>query len=244
MKKFKKYMNSILKFRTRLIQLVSSEVVYEGVRIPITGTHLSFAIIHQLVGKNYEKPEIYAISRIVRDNDRILELGAGIGVVSAITAKKFPFVKILSFEANPSLVTPIKNLHQLNNICSISVINAICTATESMGNERKFYVTKSFSRSSVIPPLLIDHEINVPTVQVNKVINDFSPTILIMDIEGGEAELIPSICLGGVREIVIELHPNVLDDNEIFKIFSALINAGFCPKLNYSQANVFLFSRV
>ena len=63
--------------------------------------------------------------RVVRQGDRVLELGAGIGFMSTHIAKARKIREINTFEANPHLIPYIQSVHEANDVNNVHVHNAI-----------------------------------------------------------------------------------------------------------------------
>ena len=65
--------------------------------------------------------------------------------------------------------------------------------------------------------------ITVPAISIAAAIDQFDPTVLVLDVEGAEYELLT--CVGDwkrVRSIHLEIHPSLLSDKLIHEIYSAL----------------------
>ncbi|WP_299614166.1 FkbM family methyltransferase [uncultured Tateyamaria sp.] len=167
--------------------------------------------IRRMNAGRYEGEEITGALAVVQPGDRVLELGAGLGVVGAVIAKNAMPDAVLSFEANPNLIPHIKALHRLNSLEDVmEVRHQVVTAGPDQPDTITFHLRTSYLGSS-----LIQHEhrrttpVEVPTVPYNDVINAFQPDVLIMDIEGGELDLLRHANLRGIRAIVLEFHPDV-----------------------------------
>ena len=71
--------------------------------------------------------------------------------------------------------------------------------------------------------------ISVPAVQLNDVVAEFKPNVLVCDIEGGELELIPALDASGLRAVLMELHPDRLSGAQLAEIDAALAAHGLHP---------------
>ncbi|WP_299041064.1 FkbM family methyltransferase [uncultured Tateyamaria sp.] len=158
----------------------------------------------------YEGEEIAGALAVVRPGDRVLELGAGLGVVGAVIARNAQPDAVLSFEANPNLIPHIEALHRLNGLEEVmEVRHQVVTAGPNQPQHMTFHLRNSFLGSSLIDtPRRQTTAVDVPTVPYGRVINTFRPDVLIMDIEGGELDLLRHANLRGIRAIVIEFHPD------------------------------------
>ena len=77
-----------------------TELTVHGVRVPISPDEVSAEIWRALQSGSYEANEVRRIARAIRPGDRVLELGAGLGVITSIIAS-VDDVRVWSFEADP-----------------------------------------------------------------------------------------------------------------------------------------------
>lgn len=191
---------------------VSDEVaaVCLGVKIPHS-KFLNEKRIERINAARYEGQEIKGALHVVRPQDRVLEVGAGIGVVGGVIAKNAQPERLLSFEANPELVPAILALHRLNGLeTRAQVRNQVLFAGEGRPETMGFHLHKSFLGSSLLGDTVpAGRRVEVPTVDVAEVMAELRPTVLIMDIEGGELALLEAMDLAPFRAVVIEFHPGV-----------------------------------
>lgn len=204
---------------------------------------MPFPIFKQLLEDDYEDPELMAAEGLIRKDDRVLELGTGLGIVSALISRMAPGIAIHSFEGNPSLLPHITQLHQCNGINSVRVTNAILEPHPS-SNVRNFHIHKYFSEGSIYKSKLSNSIIEVPVVDIDILMRDFMPTILICDIEGAEELVIPDCDLSTLRGIVLELHPNLVSQAGVNRIYDALSSARLYPNTELSSKQVVAFERI
>ena len=178
-----------------------------GVHVPVS-PFLNDTRIQRMNAGRYEGEEIAGALSVVRPGDRVLELGAGLGVVGAVIARNAHPDAVLSFEANPNLIPHIEALHRLNGLEEVmEVRHQVVAAGPNQPEHMTFHLRNSFLGSSLIDnPRRQTTQVDVPTVPYDTVINTFRPDVLIMDIEGGELELLRHANLRGIRAIVIEFH--------------------------------------
>lgn len=212
--------------------------------MPAHGPHVILPIWQQITSKDYETHEIKALLALVHENDTVLELGAGMGVVSGIAAKQFPSIRVVSFEANPYMIGPIRELHKINSIQNATVHNELLTHGEG-GRARDFHIAWSFAESSVIAEgARKDSVVKVTERNVQATLNDLKPDLIVCDIEGGETEIFEKIDLAGVRAIILELHPKVIGRSAEARIYDSIIGNGFYPVIDLCGGTVVAFERV
>lgn len=202
--------------------------ICKGVKVPHS-PFLTETRIKRIEEARYEGEEIDGALSVIGPEDRVLELGAGLGVVGGVVAVNARPERILSFEANPNLVPHIRDLYALNGIEDrIKVRNELLIASPDRPETMTFHVHSSFLGSS-----LIDRDdrkttpVEVPTVAFDKIRRRFKPTVLVMDIEGGELDFLQHADLTGIRAIVIEFHPNAYGIEGVKTCKNLLRGAGF-----------------
>ena len=77
-------------------------MTFEGLRVPAS-PFVPEPRIRQIAAGKYERPEMRLGLKLVKDGDRIVELGSGIGFVGGYIALNKPGSQLRSFEANPNL---------------------------------------------------------------------------------------------------------------------------------------------
>ncbi len=178
----------------------------------------------------YEGQEIKAGLRIVVEDDVVLEIGAGIGLVGAVIAANAKPLKVASFEANPNLIPVIEELYALNGLNDrISVTNAVLVTTPDAPATLPFHLHKSYLGSSLFNtnPIRSTERVDVPTASFPDACNELKPTVLVMDIEGGELELLRHADLSDFRAIVLEFHPKIYGPEGMRECKRLLRRAGF-----------------
>ncbi|CAN0002947.1 unnamed protein product, partial [Chrysoparadoxa australica] len=73
----------------------------------------------------YERKECDAVMRVVREGDRVLELGGGIGYMSTLLSVKKKVARVVSYEANPALIPYIRSVHAANDVTNVDLRNAL-----------------------------------------------------------------------------------------------------------------------
>jgi len=182
---------------------------------------------------NYEDDERETLRATVRPGDRVLEIGACLGVIGILAARIVGQDNVLCYEANPNLEWLIRKNYDLNNLHPRLVMKAVTKE----GGRTKFHLGEDPLASSVFS--LDDfREVEVDSVPINKAIADFDPSVILMDAEGAELELLPKADLSDVRAVAVELHANLLGFRGIAEVEQAMKEKGFAPskRLNTSAA--------
>jgi FkbM family methyltransferase len=206
-----------------------------GVRVPPSPL-LNDQRIERINAARYEGQEIAGALKVVRPGDRVLEMGAGIGLVGAITLRNARPERVLSFEANPALIPHIEALYRLNGLEDrIEVRNRVLVSDPKTPESLPFHVRNSYLGSSLIDAEHRQTEaITVQTEAFEPLRATFAPDVILMDIEGGELEFLRHARLDGVRAIVIEFHPDAYGVEGMRECKRILERAGFArvPRLS------------
>lgn len=180
-------------------------------------------VVAYILSGDYEAPERRILEHALDDQDIVLELGSGIGYLSAFCAKRIGGERVFTFEANPALEPIIRRNYQLN---AVRPSLEICMLGESAG-ETEFFVTRNFWSSSTIRAKGPTKTVRVRIQPFNDAFARIRPTVLVIDIEGGEQELVRHMRLDGVRTICIELHPRVIGEAGTSEVIGRFLDAGF-----------------
>jgi FkbM family methyltransferase len=204
-----------------------STVTLHGVRVPLDGPWLTDGIRWAFVHEQYEHDVLGILERHLRADDRVLEAGAGLGVVTTAAAKVVGPEAVLSFEANPRLLPAIEQTGRANGL-RLPVRHAVLGDAEGM---TRFHVHPAFEASSLTPAAGAE-AIEVPVVSFDDALAEHEPTFLIVDIEGGEVGLFGNRTLpAAVRALCLELHPDVVGRTAVRELLGHLMAQGFDPDL-------------
>lgn len=195
--------------------------------------------------EGYEGHEIRGAMHVTTPEDRVLELGTGLGIVSGAVALNCQPQAVLSFEANPDLLPHIRELHRVNRLeNTISVENAVLCGTGPRPALIDFNIAGDFRSSSLLKrgkaPV---QTIKVPTAGFAEVVAGFRPSVLLMDIEGGELSLLRDADLSAFRAVIIEFHPGAYSDEGMEECKNILVSAGFDPLESHSTRRIWTCTR-
>jgi FkbM family methyltransferase len=217
----------------------SAATEHLGIRIPPDIPLLTDRIRDSIEAGRYEAREARAVSKLSRPGDVVLEVGSGIGFLSCYCAKIVKASKVVTFEANPELLPTIAELHALNGV-TVDVRNAVLAAEEG---EASFFIAPHFWGSSTRKTRRALREITVPKAPVMGVLEEVRPDVLIVDIEGGERDLVMAIAALDARAVVMELHPRVLRPRELNRIFTRMFALGYVYSCDVSAGPIVAFER-
>jgi FkbM family methyltransferase len=197
-------------------------VTVEGIRLRV-GRHMSRRVERAISQGGYERDELRLIKLVLAPSDTVLEVGAGIGLVSAFCAKSVGSERVFSFEANPDLEPCIRETYALNGVqptlemCAIRGVAGRVTLFRS----RHLFSSSLIQRSPRAVP------IEVPGKALSYVVEQIRPTLLIVDVEGAEGELFVGAQLPGISKVIVELHERIIGREAVGQVRTALNAVGF-----------------
>lgn len=231
-----------------MAQVITENVTCRGVEIPLDGDTITPMAERKLRKEFYETPEVMGLPKFIRKKDRVLELGAGIGFISTYLSKVLGVSHVSCVEANPKLCEFIARVHSVNGVSNAQIWNAVALSdVEGIPDEKTlpFYVTTPFWSSSMIQPSGDAYVTqDVPVIRLSDIVAEVSPTVIVCDIEGGEADLFEKVDLSGVRYIYMELHTRTCGGTGIVKVFENMHRHGFFYHQGVSSAGVVLFKKL
>lgn len=192
----------------------------------------------------YERKECDAVMRVVREGDRVLELGGGIGYMSTLLSVRKRVASVVSYEANPALIPYIRSVHAANGVTNVDLRNALLAPRA--GDPVPFYIRRNFLASSLdrdADPDSVTEAVEIVQHPVGPVLEAEKPDVLVCDIEGAEAELLPAADWSCLRAAVIELHPQWIGQSGVQAVFDAMHRAGLTYFPRASEAKVVTFRK-
>lgn len=221
-------------------------ITYQGVHISIDPLIMSPKMIEVIKAGRYETQESRQIGKIIQEGEVVLEIGAGIGFISTLIARNPLTRRVVSYEANPSLITKIQQT-LTDNIPNVSknweVRNAVLMNGQ-LPDSIRFYVHKDFWASSLEPSESAVRIEQVRAERFNAVLADLKPTMIVCDIEGGELDLFKNADLSGVRKVYMEVHQRRIGRRGMKDLFNYFHARDFHYDQSHSEGSVVLFSHV
>ena len=161
------------------------------------------------------------------------------GFIGLVCAKRLTTGQLIGVEANPKLLPLIRENFELNQL-EIELVHA---AVSDQSGTIEICVSDDFRYSGVG---LADQQevISVPSTTLNELLTRYRPTLLVLDIEGVETNILNRESdLDSVRSIAVEVHANLTGDPAITQMLSALFDKGFVMDTSASRFPVVLLSR-
>lgn len=212
-----------------------------GITVPLASDEVSPVIWQALTCGSYEAKEARWVFKAVRPNDRVLELGTGIGIITSLMAT-IPGVLVWSFEANPSTAALARRVISANNLRNVVLSQGILTAGEP--GTFPFYVRDDLWMSSMDKSQgPYRREISLASTNIDQFIADHAINVLVMDIEGAERDLLGGSELPGIERVFLELHDHLYGLSGVREITQALAAKGFAYDPRGSNGPCVLFAK-
>ncbi|MEM6974597.1 MAG: FkbM family methyltransferase [Pseudomonadota bacterium] len=179
--------------------------------------------------ETYERGEVALLSAVLRPGDRVIDIGSGIGLTAMFAARAVgPSGAVLGFEANPEALALARAQAEANG-CAIEFRNALLVSDPDAPATLPFHLHPRFISSTARadrPGAM--REIALPTVPLPPLLAEFRPSVLSIDIEGFEVDLLSGLNdFGPVRAIVMETHAAVTGAAALATLEAHLAAAGF-----------------
>lgn len=187
------------------------------------GRHMSPRVERALSRGGYEREELRLIGEVLLPEDIVLEVGAGLGLVSTYCAKRVGSSRVFAYEADPELEPCIRETYELNGV---NPTLEMCAVGGQAGRVTLFR-DKHFVSSSVVRRRVGAKPIEVPGKALSYIVEKVRPTVLIVDAEGAEREMFEGAQLEGVTRIVLELHDRVIGPLGTDRVRASLAAMGF-----------------
>lgn len=208
------------------LEIRGNKAEIDGCIFSIDTPYLSTSLKSRFALDRYEKPERQAL-QFLPTMLPVVELGAGIGVVSCLANKRLAHPEQhYVIEANPFLLP----LLYKNRILNQSAFTILHGAISYSGNQQELFLERNFTDSNTIRSG--SQTIKVPSVSLGEIakryrLNEFS---LICDIEGAEFAMVENeadYISHAIRFIICETHPFILGEDRVASMLELLKSMGF-----------------
>ena len=191
-----------------------------------------------LYREDYEASEARMVREHLRNDDRVLEIGGGVGLISLLCAKTCGAENLSIFEPNPAAVAAIEVNFSLNGMTP----NISQAAMALEDGTIEFFMNDNIFSSSLIDRKNDAEPVAVATRDIRSVIAETKPTVLVMDIEGAEIDALPHAAAPSVRAMIVELHPHIVGQDAVDGLIRTMEAAGY-PVTVQADDKVVMFER-
>ena len=203
--------------------LRTRHVTIDGLRLIAYRQDVPKHVSQMLVRGDYEMPERRAVSQLLQADDRVLEIGSCIGLVAMTAARIVGAKNVLSFEPNPAAAKVARENFALNGL-PVELVNAAVGAEDGM---LKLRIAPGSWLGASARRHFEGRTVATPMRSIAAAVAAFKPSVLVIDVEGMEDELLPACPLAGVRALVVEVHPDVIGADGVEALGQHLRSSGF-----------------
>jgi FkbM family methyltransferase len=209
-----------------------------GIRIRV-GRHMSPSVERAVTRGGMLEDELRLLRMLLTPQDIVLEVGAGLGIVSAYCAKRLGSGCVFACEADPDLEPHIRETYDLN---AVEPNLEMCAVRANAGRVT-IYRSKHLVTSSAASPADGAVAREVPGKALSYLVEKVRPTLLIVGEEGAAAELFDTAQLPGVRKIVLEIHERRTAERKTRHVREVLAAIGFREDSRFSSRDHLVLCR-
>lgn len=210
-----------------------------GLKFPKDDTYLTRKVRRVLRENAYERALTAAALKATREGDTVLDLGCGLGFVAGMLAKRRKVVAIHGYDGNAAPLVYAEAMLATNGFKNVTLTHAVLGKRKSTV---PFYIRLPFAASSLAPHKGENaRETTVEMHNFQTTLAALKPTVIICDIEGGEADLLDGASLKGVRHLVVKLHPKNIGHAGMRKLFNSVTAAGLAYDPRISAGRIIGF---
>jgi FkbM family methyltransferase len=177
----------------------------------------------------YSAGTIRLLRDAVRPGDRVLVIGAGLGVVSTLVAQTPGVERVIAVEADTSLHPYLERVHALNDVPWVETVNAVL----GDGAKRRvpFFVRRDIRESSLLPSDDLRQQVMmVPVMDLNVILTEEQITLVICDLPATSMQLLGQAQLGSVERIIVPRGGELSQIRNANEISSGLAGQGFAAE--------------
>jgi len=213
-----------------LTGLGKSEVIsLHGNLFDMSHSRMTRQLIKALHYGSYELPEINMIKRHIKPNDRVIELGVGIGATSMVLCDLVGSESLCVFDVDERNISLAKRNFELSGK---QITCQYFALTSGPDQPRTIRIASSANPTSSAAADLNrsdqESENEVATLDFEHVIGEFEATALVMDIEGSEYDLLMKADgFASLKTIIMETHARHIGTEKNIAMLNRLTQAGF-----------------
>jgi FkbM family methyltransferase len=203
-----------------------------GVTLPFDSPSDAALIIpeirSEICSAAYSADLVRLLPEAVVPGDRVLVIGAGLGVVSTMAARDEGVDRVIAVEANTALIPYLNRVHALNGVSEVEVVNAVLA--EGKKGRVPFFARRDLRTSSLLPhDRSWQQVIMVPFMDLNLILTEERISLIICDLPVASARLVAQAELGQVDRILLDYGDDVAQCWEGNGVCTQLVARGYYP---------------
>lgn len=217
----------------------------EGIQIEVPDWLQGTAIERKISSGEYEGHEANAARKRIKPGMQVLEVGAGLGYVSSVCAQMAGPDRVVSIEANPQMISAAKANLTRNGFEKVYLEHGAIVGNGHHEETVNFRAGSLFWGGATLPPG-VEHEdmVSVPALRIRPLLMEVRPRFVMLDVEGGEADLFKKPWPSFVKFVVLELHPKKYEKATIKEIVDCMSDTGLTYDPVTSRGRTLGFMRV
>ena len=178
-----------------------------GVALPFDGPSDAALIIPEVRSEvrsgTYCADILRLLPEAVVPGDRVLVIGAGLGVVSTLVARNEGVDRVIAVEANTALIPYLNRVHALNGVSEVETVNAVLA--EGKKGRVPFFARRDLRTSSLLPHDRAWQQVMmVPFMDLNLILTEERISLVVCDIPVVSARLLARAELATVERILVD----------------------------------------
>ncbi len=178
-----------------------------GVTLPFDGPSDAALIIPEIRSEirsgAYSADILRLLPEAVVPGDRVLVIGAGLGVVSTMVARDEGVDRVIAVEANTALIPYLNRVHALNGVTEVETVNAVLA--EGKKGRVPFFGRRDLHTSSLLPHDRSWQQVMmVPFMDLNLILTEERISLIVCDIPVASARLLARAELAAVERILVD----------------------------------------
>ena len=216
----------------------------DGIQLDVPDDILVPNIRAKLEAGRYEGSEARAARTSVKQGDRVLEFGAGLGYIACICARLCGPENVVTIEASPAMIDVIRGNLDQNGYEKATLLQGAVTGEPYGPDLISFTQAPAFWASSLTKDGQRGDLVDVPVLRLDDLLEQYQPTVVIMDIEGAEQTMFDAPWPAYIRVVLVELHPKVYGADVIKRIVDCMSESGLTYAPFLSRGAMIGFQRV
>ena len=151
---------------------------------------------------SYSADLLRLLPEAVKPGDRVLMIGAGLGVVSTMIARSEGVERVIAIEANTAMIPYLTRVHEQNGVTEIETLNAVLA--DGKKGRVPFFARRDLRTSSLVPHDQSWQQVMmVPFMDLNLILTDERISLIVCDIPVDSAQLLARAELDTVERILV-----------------------------------------
>jgi len=223
---------SILRRLIRRVR-IPKETSLDGITVALASLPLPRPVKRRILGGGYESHERVLIKQALKTGDRVLELGASLGIVSSLILRLIgPSGRLVAVEADPKLHDSFRRQLGANEL-ECELVHALCCPiwTDRVPDHIARSVFQQSTSTLSGKAVSSDNRTCSPWKTAGTICGELNldPNVLVCDIEGAESVWAESDspfpdCL---EKIIVELHPWINGPEVAGAVLESMRQVGF-----------------